>query len=102
MVFRFGFTLGSVEAVVAGRALGVDVRVFPLRISHTTVDPLRFARLAIRVHDDLEGRGLSTRGEPSAGRRARTGWGSPSSRTRTWCPAWPARCPRPAPRPAAR
>ncbi|GAA3839041.1 MULTISPECIES: ESX secretion-associated protein EspG [Amycolatopsis] len=69
MVSRFDFTLGSVEAVVVGRALGVDVRVFPLRISHTTVDPLRFARLALRVHADLEDRGLSTRGRLDPGVR---------------------------------
>ncbi|MDQ0383107.1 ESX secretion-associated protein EspG [Amycolatopsis thermophila] len=62
MVSRFDFTLGSVEAVVVGRALDVDVRVHPLRISHTTVDPLRFALLARRVHLDLEDRGLSVRG----------------------------------------
>jgi len=66
MVSRFDFTLGSVEAVVVGRALGVDVRVFPLRISHTTLDPVRFARLAVRVHDDLEDRKLSVRGELDA------------------------------------
>ncbi|GAB3577871.1 ESX secretion-associated protein EspG [Amycolatopsis endophytica] len=63
MVSRFDFTLGSVEAVVVGRALDVDVRVFPLRISHTTVDPVRFARLAIQVYHDLEDRKLSVRGE---------------------------------------
>ncbi|GHF79236.1 hypothetical protein FHX82_003356 [Amycolatopsis bartoniae] len=60
---RFDFTLGSVEAVVVGRAVGADVRVFPLRISNTTVDPVRFARLARQVYFDLEDRRLSVRGE---------------------------------------
>lgn len=63
MVSRFDFTLGSVEAVVVGRAVGVDIRVFPLRISNTTVDPVRFARLARQVYFDLEERRLSVRGE---------------------------------------
>lgn len=63
MVSRFDFTLGSVEAVVVGRAVGVDVRVFPLRISNTTVDPVRFARLARQVYFDMEERKLSIRGE---------------------------------------
>lgn len=65
MVSRFDFMLGSVEAVVVGRAVGVDVRVFPLRISNTTVDPVRFARLARQVYFDLEDRRLSVRGELS-------------------------------------
>ncbi|GAB2959664.1 ESX secretion-associated protein EspG [Amycolatopsis acidiphila] len=63
MVSRFDFTLGSVEAVVVGRAVGVDVRVFPLRISNTTVDPVRFAKLARQVYFDLEDRRLSVQGE---------------------------------------
>ncbi|SFJ82517.1 EspG family protein [Amycolatopsis sacchari] len=63
MVSRFDFTLGSVEAVVVGRAVGADVRVFPLRISNTTVDPVRFAKLARQVYFDLEDRRLSVRGE---------------------------------------
>jgi hypothetical protein len=63
MVSRFDFTLGSVEAVVVGRAVGVDVRVFPLRISNTTVDPVRFAKLARQVYFALEDRRLSVRGE---------------------------------------
>jgi hypothetical protein len=63
MVSRFDFALGSVEAVVVGRAVGVDVRVFPLRISNTTVDPVRFAKLARQVYFDLEDRRLSVQGE---------------------------------------
>ncbi|TNC29677.1 ESX secretion-associated protein EspG [Amycolatopsis alkalitolerans] len=63
MVSRFDFTLGSVEAVVVGRAMDVDVRVFPLRIGNTTVDPVRFAKLARRVYHDLEERRLSVHGE---------------------------------------
>jgi hypothetical protein len=63
MVSRFDFALGSVEAVVVGRAVGVDVRVFPLRISNTTVDPVRFAKLARQVYFDLEDRRLSVLGE---------------------------------------
>lgn len=61
MVSRFDFTLNSVEAVVVGRAAGVDIRVFPLRISNTTIDPERFLRLAQRVAADLDARQLTTR-----------------------------------------
>ncbi|WP_236795138.1 ESX secretion-associated protein EspG [Amycolatopsis sp. GM8] len=63
MVSRFDFTLGSVEAVVVGRAVGVDARIFPLRISNTTVDPVRFVKLAKKVYYDLEDRRLSIQGE---------------------------------------
>lgn len=62
MADRFDFTLGSVEASVVGRALGVDVRRFPLRIRNTTIDLDRFAKLAMLVAEQLESRGLSTSG----------------------------------------
>lgn len=62
MVSRFDFTLNSVEAVVVGRGVGVDVRVFPLRISNTTIEPDRFLRLAGIVASDLQERQLTTRG----------------------------------------
>lgn len=60
MADRFEFTLGSVEAAVVGRAMNVDVRRFPLRIRNTTVDPVRYTKLAILVRDELERRGLSS------------------------------------------
>jgi hypothetical protein len=60
MADRFEFTLGSVEATVVGRAVHADVRRFPLRIRNTTVDPVRYTRLAILVRDELERRGLSS------------------------------------------
>lgn len=58
MADRFEFTLGSVEAAVVGRAMDADVRRFPLRIRNTTVDPVRYTKLAILVRDELERRGL--------------------------------------------
>jgi hypothetical protein len=63
MVSRFDFTVGSVEATVIGRAVDADIRRFPLRISPTTIDPIRFAKLARRVYTDLEARRLSVDGE---------------------------------------
>ncbi|MGB3442659.1 MAG: ESX secretion-associated protein EspG [Actinophytocola sp.] len=60
MADRFEFTLGSVEAAVVGRALNADVRRFPLRIRNTTVDPVRYTKLAILVRDELAERGLSS------------------------------------------
>lgn len=60
MADRFEFTLGSVEAAMVGRAMNVDVRRFPLRIRNTTVDPVRYTKLAILVRDELERRGLSS------------------------------------------
>ncbi|HVV08499.1 ESX secretion-associated protein EspG [Amycolatopsis sp.] len=69
MVYRFDFTVGSVEAVVIGHATGVDIRRFPLRISNTTVLPARYAKLARRVHDDLQERKLSAAGELHRGVR---------------------------------
>ncbi|KAA9165624.1 ESX secretion-associated protein EspG [Amycolatopsis acidicola] len=69
MVYRFDFTVGSVEADVIGRATGVDIRRFPLRISNTTVFPERYAQLARMVHDDLVERKLSTAGELHRGVR---------------------------------
>lgn len=59
MADRFEFTLGSVEAAMVGRAVNADVRRFPLRIRNTTIDPVRYAKLAILVRDELERRGLS-------------------------------------------
>jgi hypothetical protein len=58
MADRFEFTLGSVEAAMVGRAVNADVRRFPLRIRNTTVDPARFAKLAVLVRAELERRGL--------------------------------------------
>ncbi|NKQ51278.1 ESX secretion-associated protein EspG [Amycolatopsis sp. K13G38] len=63
MVSRFDFTMGSVEASVVGRAMNADIRRFPLRVSDTTIDPVRYAHMARRVHDDLERRRLSVSGE---------------------------------------
>jgi hypothetical protein len=60
MADRFEFTLDSVEAAMVGRAVNADVRRFPLRIRNTTVDPVRYTKLAILVRDGLERRGLSS------------------------------------------
>lgn len=62
MADRFEFSLASVEAAVVGRAVNADVRRFPLRIRNTTVDPVRFAKLAVLVRDELERRGLCSGG----------------------------------------
>lgn len=62
-VYRFEFSLGTVEASVVGRALGVDIRQFPLRIGPTSADPDRYARLAKQVYLDLSARRLSVAGE---------------------------------------
>ncbi|WP_020667011.1 ESX secretion-associated protein EspG [Amycolatopsis nigrescens] len=63
MAERFEFTLGSIEASIVGQALDVDVRQFPLRIRNSTVDPVRFVKLAKQVYRDLEDRRLSVSGE---------------------------------------
>jgi hypothetical protein len=63
MAERFQFTLQSVEASIVGQALDVDVRRFPLQIRNTTVDPVRFAKLAVRVYRRLERERLSIDGE---------------------------------------
>lgn len=63
MAERFEFTLGSVEAGVVGQALGVDIRRFPLRIRNITVDPARFAKVAIQVYQRMENVRLSIGGE---------------------------------------
>lgn len=63
MVYRFEFAMGTVEAVVVGRAMNVDIPRFPLRISGTTLDPARYAKLARQVYHDLEARRLSVSGE---------------------------------------
>ena len=63
MAERFDFSLDGVEASVVGRALGVDIRQFPLRIGNVTVDPVRFAQVAGRVFEALELRRLSISGE---------------------------------------
>jgi hypothetical protein len=63
MAERFEFTLGSVEATIVGQALDVDVRRFPLRIRNSSIDPVRFAKVAVQVYRDLESRRLSVGGE---------------------------------------
>jgi hypothetical protein len=63
MVDRFDFTLDSAEAAVLGRAFEVDIRQFPLRIRSTTIDPVRFVKLARMVYEELERRKLSVAGE---------------------------------------
>jgi hypothetical protein len=63
MAERFDFSLGTVEASVVGRALGVDIRQFPLRIGNVTVDPVRFAHVAAKVFEALELQRLSISGE---------------------------------------
>jgi hypothetical protein len=63
MAERFDFALGSVEASIVAQALQVDVRQFPLRIRNTTVDPVRFTKLATRVYQALELQRLSISGE---------------------------------------
>ncbi|WP_158890966.1 ESX secretion-associated protein EspG [Amycolatopsis anabasis] len=60
MADRFEFTLGSVETSILGQAFGVDVRRFPLRVRNTTTDPVRLAKLASLVLEDLRQRGLGT------------------------------------------
>jgi hypothetical protein len=63
MAERFEFSLGSIEASIVGQALDVDVRRFPLRIRNSTVDPVRFAKVATRVYQRLERDRLSIAGE---------------------------------------
>ena len=63
MAERFEFTLGSVEATIVGQALDVDVRRFPLRIRNSSIDPVRFAKIAVQVYRDLESTRLSVGGE---------------------------------------
>lgn len=60
---RFEFSLNTVEASVLGRALGVDIRQFPLRIGPTSADPERFARIIKQVSLDLSARRLLVSGE---------------------------------------
>ncbi|WP_245757319.1 ESX secretion-associated protein EspG [Amycolatopsis xylanica] len=55
--------MGTVEATVVGRAFGVDVRSFPLRIRNTTAEPERFARLARQVDEVLTADGLAAGGK---------------------------------------
>lgn len=59
MAERADFALGTVEASVVGQALGVDVRMFPLRVRNTSIDPERFTAVVRQVHADLEKRRLS-------------------------------------------
>jgi len=63
MAERFQFTLESVEASIVGQALDVDVRRFPLRIRNTTLDPVRFAKVATEVYRRLEQARLSVAGQ---------------------------------------
>lgn len=59
---RFEFTVDAVEAVVLGRACGVDVRQFPLRAPGVGHHPVQLAKLAGIVSDRLDEQGLSRRG----------------------------------------
>ena len=63
MAERADFALGTIEATVVGQALGVDIRLFPLRIRNTSIDPERFTAVVKRVFMDLEQRRLSISGE---------------------------------------
>ncbi|WET79933.1 ESX secretion-associated protein EspG [Amycolatopsis sp. QT-25] len=63
MAERADFALGTVEATVVGQALGVDVRLFPLRVRNTSIDPARYAAVIRKVYTDLEQRRLSVNGE---------------------------------------
>ncbi|RSM66099.1 ESX secretion-associated protein EspG [Amycolatopsis sp. WAC 01376] len=63
MAERADFALGTVEATVVGQALGVDVRLFPLRVRNTSIDPERYAAVIRKVYADLEQRRLSINGE---------------------------------------
>ncbi|RSM83396.1 ESX secretion-associated protein EspG [Amycolatopsis sp. WAC 01375] len=63
MAERADFALGTVEATVVGQALGVDVRLFPLRVRNTSIDPERYAAVIRKVYADLEQRRLSISGE---------------------------------------
>ncbi|MFI5559261.1 ESX secretion-associated protein EspG [Amycolatopsis japonica] len=63
MAERADFALGTVEATVVGRALGVDARLFPLRVQNTSIDPERYAAIIRKVYTDLERRRLSIDGE---------------------------------------
>lgn len=56
----FEFTLGSVEADIVGQALGVNVRLFPLKLRNTTTDPTRRHRLTALVAEQLVDRSLAT------------------------------------------
>lgn len=70
MADRFDFMLDSVQAAVVGRAVNADVRRFLLRIRNSTVDPVRYTKLAILVRDDLERAGCP---HPSAATTGRAG-----------------------------
>ncbi|WP_414936270.1 ESX secretion-associated protein EspG [Amycolatopsis sp. cmx-11-51] len=63
MAERADFALGTVEATVVGQALGVDVRLFPLRVRNTSIDPERYTAVIRKVYTDLEQRRLSVDGE---------------------------------------
>ncbi|MEU9688680.1 ESX secretion-associated protein EspG [Amycolatopsis japonica] len=63
MAERADFALGTVEATVVGRALGVDARLFPLRVQNTSIDPERYSAIIRKVYTDLERRRLSIDGE---------------------------------------
>ncbi|MEV6908275.1 ESX secretion-associated protein EspG [Amycolatopsis sp. NPDC051071] len=65
MAERADFALGTVEASVVGQALGVNVRLFPLRVRNTSIDPERYTAVIQRVYTDLEQRRLSVNGELS-------------------------------------
>ncbi|MBB5854406.1 ESX secretion-associated protein EspG [Amycolatopsis umgeniensis] len=65
MAERADFALGTVEATVVGQALGVDVRLFPLRVRNTSIDPERYTAVIRKVYTDLEQRRLSVNGELS-------------------------------------
>jgi hypothetical protein len=62
VAIRFEFTVDAVEAVVLGRACGVDVRQFPLTTPGIGHDPVQLAKLAGIVSDRLDEQGLSRRG----------------------------------------
>ncbi|RZQ60243.1 ESX secretion-associated protein EspG [Amycolatopsis suaedae] len=63
MTHLFGFTLTTVEAAMAGRALGTDLRRFPLDPPALPADPARLAAVLRIVIDDLAARRLSVAGE---------------------------------------
>ncbi|WP_409489259.1 ESX secretion-associated protein EspG [Amycolatopsis sp. cmx-11-12] len=63
MAERADFALGTAEATVVGQALGVDVRLFPLRVRNTSIDPERYTAVIRKVYTDLEQRRLSVNGE---------------------------------------
>jgi EspG family len=62
MADEFTFTMGSIEASVVARSMSADIDRLPLRIRNSTMDPVRFVKLAVRVDEELTRRGLSTAG----------------------------------------